>query len=94
MSEQTARKLLDVIPAGTKDQDLRQLRQRAEQGLKAVTGAGNLNVQELEAVLTMARIGADQASPVVIRIVEHLRTAIPKLEALKARRQLEAKGQD
>ena len=90
VSEQTARKALAVLPTTTEDQDLRQLRERLEQGLKNVTAAGTLTPDELDALIGATRHVLRQSSPATVRLNDQLNTAIPKLEALLARRTAEA----
>lgn len=89
VSEETARKALALIPGDVRDLDLLQLRDRLEKGLKAVTAAGTLNPDELDALVTLVIcefnspkhwLTADQSAR------PHLRTALPKLQALRDRR--------
>lgn len=93
MTEATARKILATIPDQTKDPDLALLQRRLEDGLKAATGGGHLHLQELEALEVAASDVADQIEdqgaavlPREANRAKHLRTAIPKLAALRARR--------
>lgn len=90
MSEQTARKLLDRI-GETADQDLMQVQQRLEQGLKATTAAGFLTQDDLTALIDAAQFTLSMAGEQrgVAHLQQQLVNAIPKLEALKARRQAE-----
>lgn len=99
VSEDTARKTLAILPADTTDQDIRQLRDRLETGLKAVTAAGTLQPAELDALIVVSRFalsvhlmqGRPDPAP-IYRLKDQLNTAIPKLEALLARRTAEAES--
>lgn len=94
ISEQTARKVLDVldaIPNGTDDPDLAQLRDRVYQNLKNVTGAGALTLDELLTVLALVARESDDLDITHSRR-EHLQRVVAKLEALRDRRRFEAGG--
>lgn len=96
LSEAAARKTLAIIPCTTNDQDLIQLRDRLEIGLKAATAGGHLDDQDLKALIWAAAAFIDgaelntQATMPVRLAAERLKLTGPKLEALLARAQAAA----
>ncbi len=98
MSDTTARKVLAQLPANTTDQDLRQVRTRIEQQLKASVNGGHLNPSELEALIwaggdVIDTVKGNPNPSVRVQVhAQNLVTAIPKLEALLARARTAAAG--
>lgn len=89
VSDKAARKALDMIPADTQDPDLLQLKDRLKKGLAASATDQQLTADELEVLTVLLTLelrtphflGSD---PAIVA-----RRALPKLNALKARRRAE-----
>ena len=89
MSEATARKVLAVLEDGDHhDQDLVQLKERVQGGLKATTGAGFLSAGDLGTLvfLVTQELKTPKHSEPGGPFQEALGFALPKLQNLLARR--------
>lgn len=85
LSEAAARKTLAAIPATTADPDLILVRERLEAGLAAVTGQGAMNLDELDALVTLVVSELNfpkHTHPDDQSCRPHLKTARPKLVML------------
>lgn len=92
LSEDTARKALAHLPADGTDQDIRQLRDRLEQGLKAATGSGMLTRDELATLRQLVCQTIDRDGQQRYGGPGHLQRVLAKLEALLDRGQAAAEG--
>jgi hypothetical protein len=83
ISGEQARRLKTILEDTTNPQ-LQDLVRKLDQGLQP---GPHLTGDELAALVTVATDAANTAGPAVIRIVGHLRQAIPKLETMRAKQQ-------
>jgi hypothetical protein len=94
LSEAAARKVLVALTtADPKDEDVNQVRERLETGLKATTAAGHLVASELEALVIVVMNELNNPKHVLggtvaaVNTRGNLRTALPKLQNLLARKE-------